>query len=412
MTTSSLETNIFVKGKKIVSARIVLPSGDQVQMEDATSAACGMIWRPNAALAKKTGGETTHQLYADAYRLLRAGLHIRDRYGIRQPNAASEYTDVTLGIEQAREIVEAILHLNACPPEKRRWFLDMQRALVSEYGRKQDGEKQATAQHFRRALEAFEAMLDATQQKTLSRPQAAMVAGAGIRHLQRRLDAVASIANRMDRRTWEIYRIMSRTMGLYHSLWDLLRETGYYLATSERRERFRYYLTQFGLAIDQVKLRPFRRNAFQVARDAQDLQGLLQSLGGRQDAEIREAVERLRNGMRWMFVVDAVQRDIVIPLSLARAGLQKGRGELPPATAQKLEAAIAQLPKRLERCRDQDLRTPVREPVGSQIALARSHFAARDWRQCIDSLDRVSDLILRSPHAPLGMGFFVFAPFG
>lgn len=406
------------KGRLVTGSRRRFPWGDEVQLEPCTTADRGMIWRPNVALAERTQGETTHQRYADVYRLLRAGLHIRDQYGARHPDECSEMGQVTSDIEQARRVVGVILDLHACSESERALYLDLQRELASRYAAKLDQEKLTSAERFSRTLTAFEALMNPeTERPKLSSSQVGMIAGSGIHHLQNRLKTLESIAQQMDYRTGRVYGLIQSCMALYRGLWSILRDTRFHLKSIERRISLTAQLRTFSRAAQAIRFRPYAASARCASLHCSDVEDAL--VNG-DDAATLSALNALRQEIRWIFVLDAIQREIVIPMSQAleyQGRLLKSRRDranLVESDRIRFRQCLETMPKRLSACSDTDETRSVKADIGQQLAVSIAKFDSQDWRGCVAALDAISDIlsalvaVLRPGIPP---GFFVFLPF-
>lgn len=406
------------KGKLVTGSRLRFSWGDEVQLESCATADRGMIWRPNLALAERTNGETTHQRYADVYRLLRAGLHIRDQYGARHSDESSEMGQVTSDIEQARRVVGVILDLHACSASERAMYLDLQRELALRYATKLDQEKLTSAERFMRALTAFEALMrPETERPKLSSSQVGMIAGSGIHHLQVRLKTLESIARQMDYRTGRVYGLIQSCMALYRGVWSILREPSFHLKSVERRISLSAQLRTFCRAAHAIRFRPFEANARCVLISCTVIEDAL--VNG-DDAAALSALNALRQEIRWIFVLDAIQREIVIPMSQAleyQGRLLKSRRDranLIESDRLRFRQCLETMPKRLIACSDTDEAKPVKAAIGQQLAMSIARFDTQDWRGCVAALDAISDILsalLTLPRPGFLSGFFVFPPF-
>lgn len=419
---------ILTRGKPAPGSQIFLPWGDALQVETVSGVDAGSIWRPNQQLAKRTRGETTHQRYSDVYKLLRAGLHIRDQYGIRHPDEASERGVVTADIEDARLLAQAILGLRVTSESDASLSAALNVRLAEKYASKVDENKATSGQRFARALHAFDDYLRHTgvvetnpvPERKLTRSQAAMVVGSGIHYLQRRLEVMESIAGWLEYRTGKIYALIGRTMTVYRELWGVLAKPEFHLVSTERRLELSKYLRGFVNSARTMRFRPFRNNAFRAGQDAELI---LEALILGDDKTALEGLRRLRRGIRWIFMLNAVQCEIAIPLSLRlerRSRAHRVPAEksvmFPEVEQEKLVGAIRGLPGRLRTLSDEGLQTPVKTAVLAQVDQAIEFANASDWRSCLTELDALMQILL-SAYKRLALhrmvqGFFVLQQFG
>lgn len=415
--------NCQVRGRwGVLSAPMLkMPSGDLVQCAEAhlvrsvrgrritERVPSGTLWRPCTALAKRTGGKTTHQQFNDIFAAVRAGWHIGTQYGTGfSPERASERKEVLETVASARALVQYLLmaRLYDSPSQKR--VLERAQAQLIRRRRLEIADEKVTArERFIRGIEP----LDRLGRQNL--PAAAMATGGGIQHLLTRLNQITAISARVDRKTLVLFREIERHMELYTALWNDVRESEHLegrglfqrlidivdnmsrsiSSTHESRERawkdLIRILTEYRDAFASIVVRPFCVNAHYAVLD---IEAALQSCERGHVPSLREDLRRLRRGSRWVFALHTLHTNVIVPLSclLHRLHLQErkrrreeeismskrlviGRDRAPEEFA-RIESQLQDVRRRLAKCSDTGLRVPVSERVTTAIDLAMAAF--------------------------------------
>lgn len=418
------------RGLRLRAKALILPSRDLVQIPPVTVppnaerakplvVPAGAIWRPNGQLAKDTNGQSTHARYDDLYDLLRGGRHVVRRYGASSSVPASETAEVAEDIATARAFVRFVLAMGVYLPDEKRAFLRIQAELVGRYVPKRNERKVTARERFMRGM----IMKDATGRE--NRPAAAMVSGAGIGHLLTRVQDIRRISTCIDRRTVCVFGYIEEHLELYKELWAAL-------STSRRsvdRGMFQRYLDacddprahraeaalraterlliEFRTAFRTIVARPFCRNARRTVRD---LDRAIAYCRAGDRARLRFELERIRRGIRWTFVLHALQAEVLSPLSylmeqlvreerkrMRDAGLPRGRvsirREMSPDRFAAIEKSLVSFLHRLEKCSDQGLAAPVKDNVDVWASLAKQAMSEDAWFEAKALLLRAAKLL-------------------
>ncbi len=406
------------RGVRLRTAVRVIPSNDLLQERTITVKItngkprsfvipAGTLWRSNRAHAKETNGVSTHARYDDLYDLLRSGRHAVHQYAAHESSGVGETAEIREDVETARAFVRYVLAAGVVEAEEKAVFEKMQTQLVADYVAKRNDDKRTARVQFVRGM----VMTDATGRN--NPPAAAMVSGAGIGHLLKRLAEIPKISTCMDRRTVQVYAYIQSHMDLYRELWEDLRvgtkprSQGLFqrweiaAASDARRSRsilrsMLQRLREYRMAFDAIKARPFCKNAAHTVRDldaaiaaceAGDLKGL------------RTTLAKVRRGIRWVFVMDALQVEVIGRLSyllnrLGREETKRRRGiprdkrsrfiritrDMAPDDFAAVEAALTSFLHRLDSCSDQLLDRPVKADVERLVREAEGAMRVDDWR--------------------------------
>jgi len=396
----------------------VIPSNDLIQQRPATLRVAngkagnifipaGTLWRANHTRAKETAGASTHARYDDLYDLLRSGRHAVCQYAVHDSDGAGEMREVREDIETARAFVRFMLVSGMYEPDEKRELLEMQSLLVSRYEIKRARHKTVARSQFMRGMITTDSI------GRNNPPAAAMVSGAGIGHLLKRLTDIPRLSTCMDRRTIQVYVFIQSHMNLYRELWDdvrvdtksrsrgILQQWIIRVSMSESRtkkaflRKIRRRLCEYREAFTEIRTRPFCKNA---AHTVKDLNAAIETCKVGDLRILRIQCAKLRRGIRWVFVLDVLQIEVISRLSFLLARLRreetKRRRSIPcnkrektiqitrdmaPVEFAAVERLLASFLHRLDRCSDATLDVPVKAKVECLIRGAEYAMTVDDW---------------------------------
>jgi hypothetical protein len=370
----------------------------------------GAIFRPNRELARRTSGASTDLIYICAYAAERGANHAVINYGVRSKSRGTETADLKSGVQTLREYVLFLLKMG---PHMEHILKDLyvgMDTLATEYSWKVDEKKkQASIAMIRGLLE-----YDSLGRKNY--PAAAMAMGGAIWNLLEREEAVQWLNMHMDQRCVQTERLISEHISLYQQLWNLVgKETAIRelvnnpdYETLPQRSKLRAIHDQ----LETVHLRPFVKNAKHTVRDAAAVLDII-SLSGpscnHEREQKEEYVKRLKEGIRWVFVLDALQRGIIFPLSYLiddilraerikrRRTKEKGRviitSDLAPEKFADLHDRIKTFRAKLDKCNDEALAHPVKSEILAMLDIADTHIVEDDWRYVKADLDAIAEIL-------------------
>jgi len=161
------------------------------------------------------------------------------------------------------------------------------------------------------------------------------------------------------------------------------------LAAASRR------LLEYHEAFAAIKARPFCKNAAHVAAELKDASELC--LKGERE-RLRTVLRKIRRGLRWVFALDSLQMEVILPLSLLLEQLTKlrkrmrdgdrtytrGPAGVPRAAAPELFSRIEQSlldlrTKVRAKCNDDDLATKIKDRVELYLGTAQEYLQADEW---------------------------------
>ncbi len=370
----------------------------------------GEIFRPNQTLKKHSGGVSTHIIYADAYEAERGATHAVRKYGLRSKEKGTEAADLNTDVQALREYVIFLLRMG---PHFERVLRDLyvgMNHLASQYGWKiNESKKKATVQIVRGLIEK-----DSLGRQNI--PAAAMSMGGAIWNLLEREEAVQWLSMHMDQRAIQTERLIAAHMGLYKDLWSIVgRDTS--IATllngdPAQTQPSRAKLASIFEQMKSIQLRPFIKNARHTTRDIERVLDAL-SRYGEDELKLKRKeilIRRLKEGARWVFALDALQREIIFPLSFLiedllrenrvkyrSKGKQKQRvpitASMAPAKFADFEERIRGFTQKLGKCDDEALVHPVKNEILALLDMAESHRLMDDWRYVKQDLIAISQIL-------------------
>jgi hypothetical protein len=364
----------------------------------------GVIFRPNRGLAKRTDNASTHIIYRDAYEAERGAEHAVRNYGLRTKAKGSESSDLAGDVSALREYVIFLLRMG---PHLEHVLHDLSAGmnhLVGRYGWKIDESKRKANMQMIRGL---------IREDSLGRtniPAQAMSMGGAIWNLLEREEAVQWLSMHMDQKALQTSRLIAAQIDLYQRLWSgfcptaaIKQRTATMMHDAERQI---YELSVFRGLFGNIVLLPFRKNASHTIRD---IESAVKNIMDGNDSGYGEALFRLREGIRWVFVLDALQRGIIFPLSHLIADLlrrervkrryvaEKSRiiisSALAPERFADIGARIVEFGTKLAKCEDEVLAHPVKNEVLALLDVAKTHIAEDDWRLVKQDLDAIADIL-------------------
>ncbi|MDF1497590.1 MAG: hypothetical protein P1P90_06090 [Patescibacteria group bacterium] len=369
----------------------------------------GVIFRPNRDLARRTKGASTHQIYTDAYEAQRGAEHTVKNYGVRSKERATETGDLKADVKTLREYVIFLLCMG---PHMEHVLRDLHLGMTDlavRYSWKFDeNKKKATEQMIRGLVEK-----DSLGRKNI--PAAAMSMGGAVWNLLEREEVVQWLSMHMDQRAIQTERLIDEHICLYQQLWDLVgKESSIHELISGSDHETLPARTRLKKLYDQlaaVSLRPFVKNAKHTARDVAEVLDILKIGSREHERNLKEqSIRRLREGIRWVFVLDALQRGIIFPLSyliedlLRQERLNRRRtkaksrviitSSMAPEKFYDLGSRIAEFQAKLAKCKDGVLVHPVKDEILALLAIADNHIAkVDDWRLVKQDLDAIAEIL-------------------
>ncbi len=369
----------------------------------------GVIFRPNRDLARRTKGASTHIIFHDAYAAQRGAEHSVKNYGVRSKERATETGDLKADVKALREYVIFLLRMG---PHMEHVLRDLHlgmNKLAGEYSWKFDeSKKKATEQMIRGLVEK-----DSIGRKNT--PAAAMIMGGAIWNLLEREEMIQWLSMHMDQRAVQTERFIDEHIGLYQYLWNLIgkESTIKELADKPTHDTLkdRIMLKRAHEMLSCFCLRPFVKNAKHTSRDIAVVIDVLSRPAGyvHETEQRRSALMRLKEGIRWVFVLDALERGIIFPLSYLiddllrqerlnrRRTKAKGRvvitRSMAPEKFADLSDRIAEFKAKLDKCKDDILAHPVKSEVLVLLTIAENHIAEDDWRLVKQDLDAIAEIL-------------------
>lgn len=369
----------------------------------------GEIFRRNRALEKRTNSASTHLIYTDVYEAQRGAVHPVFNYGVRTKQRATEIGDLNTDISTLREYVVFMLRMG---PHFEHVLKDLyigMSDLAARYSWKLDeNKKQATSRMIRGLIEK-----DSLGRKNI--PAAAMSMGGAIWNLLEREENIQWLSMHMDQRAIQTERLIRAHMDLYGELWDLFggraATSGILVDSAHETSLPRMKMNELVSKLETVKIRTFCKNAKHTARDIRALETCLGQVpaSNQRDADVKDYVIRLREGIRWVFVLDALQRDIIFPLSYLiedllrqerikrRRTKSKGRvvitSDMAPEKFADIADRISEFKSKLSKCNDQILVHPVKNEVLGILAVVDGRITQDDWRLVKNDLDAIVDIL-------------------
>ncbi|GEM_PF-1277309 len=364
----------------------------------------GIIFRPNRNLAKRSDNSSTHIIYHDAYEAERGAKHAVQNYGLYSKAKGTEIADLTIDISTLREYVIFLLRMG---PHFEHVLRDLNKGmnhLVERYGWKVDENKQKATARMMRGLIAEDSL------GRINIPAQAMSMGGAIWSLLEREEAMQWLSMHMDQKALQTSRLIATQIDLYQRFWNSFCK----LQTIKQRTLFMKHdakrqineLSLFRDLFSGVILLPFRKNAFHTIRD---IEFAIKNILDGDSASYGKSLFRLREGVRWVFVLDTLQRDIIFPLSHLIAELTRSErakrsktqekhriiisATLSPKRFADLKARIVEFRNKLAKCEDQVLLHPVKNEVLGLLKVTETHIIEDDWRLVKQDLDAIANIL-------------------
>lgn len=390
---------------QLIPRTITIANGKIEKMEIAP----GDVWVPNRELSRATKRATEYHLCADLYDAFRLCLHASDGYGHGSDRSDAESVKLDGTIVSARSLASGLFQRRGDAIETRAANDERQMTLAADLLAKRDENKV-------RAGNFFLASLRTLTSDRLGRPNpggAAMQIGAGIAQLKKRLFAIAKIDDRVVSRATVLADFIEDHLRVYDALWhDLLGEPRpqtrgeiwrmIYLigeglqanatpfARREGERQLRVLVDRLASHRDaflRMQAAPFRRNAYHLARDLELAISIADgTVGPKELASLIERLETMERGMRWMYALNALQFELICPLSVLLAN-EPGA---PDERFAFVRPSLEDFDRRMtHRCSDKNLRTPVKDEAKRLITDA---LKAADERQWLEVKTRLKSL--------------------
>lgn len=369
----------------------------------------GAILRPNKDREERSNGATTHLIYDDAYAAQRGAEHAVRKYGVRKAGKGTEVADLKFDIQTLREYVVFLLRMG---PHFEHVIRDLHEGMINlaaRYGWKIDADKKKAAEQILRGL----ILEDSLGRNNI--PAAAMSMGGAIWHLLEREEAVQWLSMHMDQKAIQTERLIAAHMDLYSRIWRVIGKDDFINSLADSAphdtQQTRMELKAIYDQMDAVCLLPFARNAKHTKQDiVQILEHLSRSYQYQHERERRlSELHRLREGVRWVFVLDTLQRGIIFPLSYLMADLMRaerfkrrqstGMGRIvitsrmSPLKFDDLSGRLSEFERKLGKCQDEVLAHPVKGEVLSLMQIAKAHAERDNWRIVKKDLDAIAAIL-------------------
>lgn len=368
----------------------------------------GGIWVCNKELQKRSKGKTTHAYYDNLYDRLRAGEHAK-RTELDDGRLMAEF------IREQRDFSRMLIDMRAFLPEEQARRERFQRARIDRLMGVRD-EKKTEARELMAEISELE---DATGRRN---PLAmGFKSGAAIGRCQTRGLATDRIWSYEVWCTRQVSLLIAYHMDLYGELWEALSmrpgvdgaagqvrifgdtasiENDSLSLVAETRgvpglQAAGRRLLEYNHVFAAIKARPFRKNAAHVAAELREAASLC-VMGDRE--RLRTLLRKIRRGLRWVFALDSLQMDVVLPLSLLLQQLAKshkrrrdGNGAFVKGPVRIPRAAAPELFSRIEqslldlrtkiraKCNDDDLATKIKDRVELYLGTAQEYLQADEW---------------------------------
>lgn len=377
----------------------------------------GSILRRNRQLGKDSKdkkNKSEWMLYGNLYDLARAGEHIDTRYN------TVEFDQLEALKSKARQYVQYLVYVKRVRPEDREAAYAAYANAIDELSTKRATRKVVAGARFSEAVSAsgMEEYKDSLGRP--NRPAAAMKVGAGIGHLIERWEDVGGIAARTDLRTIEVHAAINQHLMTYWDAWVALHPDAGVPYRSSEAVALLYLpipedvvgpvrigklisdpnsnlgdlsvqLQQWRDKFDAIQERPFRNNAAHMTEDARAAveaceDGDLQALD--------EAVEQMRNAIRWMFALHVLQNSVITPLSMLLDRLERVHGTFKSKEKDGaliverswakddfalLENAMKTFETRVLRCHDKGFKRQLKNAVLAQVAMLQALMKCNNW---------------------------------
>ncbi len=380
----------------------------------------GSFWRPNSLRRQKSHGQSTHAHYDDAYLLMLSGEHVIRGEG-------SEILNMRQSILEQQDFSRLLLDLGAFTQAEQIAKFEEQSRRFEELLQVSDEDKIAARKMIAGSMEIKDSL---DRNNPASR---AMKSGGAVGRFMRRLGSAQDIQDFEEWRTRKVAQLIAEHLELYKSLWAALKmrvgtpalvdvsqifdqssglDNDFECLISESRgpeglraaERL---LAEFHSSFAAIQIRPFCKNAAHVVRELKLAGEMCQKA---ERAELKSLLRKIRRGIRWMFALDALQMQVIRPLSLLHEDLyslcqreRNGDGTYVKGSGLVLRSAAPQLFAKVEegleavrekirtKCRNKDLDNPIiKERVEGYLGTAQASLARDDWRAALDDMRRAA----------------------
>lgn len=368
----------------------------------------GSFWRSNAELRNRTKGKSTHAHYADLYELELAGRHAQlfekfDREEMRR--LMGEQRDFSL----------FLLNYAATVEDERRERFALHMGLSRTLAMVRDSDKIAA----RAMMDAAFNLVDATGR--LNPVAKAMQSGGAIGRFKTRRERAAAILAYEEWRTQQVIDAIDDHLYLHERLWMAL-SMAQRPGTTDVAERIFTEDTYLKIGSDNwlsdvrgkdglkaaarviqsyidplstIQALPFRKNAAHVIKELTRAKDLCEQ-GNR--LELVPLLRKTRRGLRWVFALQALQREVIFRLSLLLDALKKLRAVqvvvddagkrkfvIPRSAAPEhfalIEQALESVRTRIrEKCNEQDLDHRIKKRVELYLGTAKEALATDNWK--------------------------------
>jgi len=369
----------------------------------------GGIWVCNWELQKRSKGKSTHVYYDNLYDRLRAGEHIK------RTEQAEERIMCDF-IREQRDFSRMLIDMRAFTPEEQAERLRFQRERIERLMAARDDQK----------VEARKLMAEAAELEDAAgrRNPLAMgfKSGAAIDRCLKRRQNANNIWSHEVWRTRQVSLLIAYHLDLYGELWDALSMRSHVTQGADQVRIFKENafiendtssllaetrglpglqaasrrLLEYRDIFLAIKARPFRKNAAHVAEELKEAAELC-SKGDRE--KLRTLLRKIRRGLRWIFALDSLQMEVILPLSLLLEQLTKsrkrrrdeygmfspGRASIPRSAApelfSKIEQSLLDLRTKIRvKCNDDDLATKVKDRVELYLGTAQDYLTTDEWQ--------------------------------
>ncbi len=368
----------------------------------------GGFWVSNQELRRRSKGKATHAYYDNLYDRLRGGEHTKR-------TEEKEDRDMGAFIREQRDFSRMLIDMRAFTPDEQAERMEFQRRRIGRLMGVRDERK----------AEARDLMAEAAELEDANRRRNPLamgfVSGASIDRLQKRRKDAVGIWSHEVWRTRQASLLIAYHMDLYGELWEALSmrpavggaagqvrifgdtasiENDSLSLVAETRgvpglQAASRRLLEYHHVFAAIKARPFRKNAAHVAAELREAASLC-VMGDRE--RLRTLLRKIRRGLRWVFALDSLQMDVVLPLSLLLQQLAKshkrrrdGNGAFVKGPVRIPRAAAPELFSRIEqslldlrtkiraKCNDDDLATKIKDRVELYLGTAQEYLQADEW---------------------------------
>lgn len=416
-----LKVRRFKWGDLVLVDPITLPAKGKKSGEEIPS---GVIFRRNAQMGKDTDHESEWMLYRNLYEIWRAGWHMKTRYHKQERIELDGFR------EKAFAFVQYLVYLKSVREEDKKRVVDAFVLAAEELSGKRATRKVVAGARFLEATPGVRGngYMDSSGRR--NPVAAAMIVGAGQGHIIERWEDAEAIVSRTDLRTVELFNAIRYNTSAYWDLWfalspqdrpyrdvEILRslhlsitgrtEGPMRISLEDRTEgnlkNIAYQLRQYRDAFLAIAERPYRNNAKHTANDLET--AMAYALDNQPD-DVVLALDKVRNGIRWMFALHVLQMSFITPLAflLERLTLQSnarrksGDDEVDVRISRTMakddfaamESAMDDFKARVVRCKDQFLDRRIKERALARVAMVQGLMDCDKWPEAKDAAIKLS----------------------